>query len=222
MWSDKFVGYTRIEIFSKASFLIFYYPTHSVFTFCLPRNLLFVYLQHPKYPFCLPSYSIIVLLYYLCIVLKVLFVYLLKTTSYLQPRITCLLFLRPTSTSFCLPSAWRRQRWWRQREARQRGTVRRRQRGGSSTEAAAVAAVQQCNVGGSSTFRECTDTHAFERHRRAEVRVFVVGQGWRDDSVDSIIIVGSDGVARGDVHRGRRCTAAANDDADGDADVIVC
>ena len=51
-----------------------------------------------------PSYSIIVLLYYLCIVLKVLFVYLLKTTSYLQPRITCLLLLRPTSTSFCLPT----------------------------------------------------------------------------------------------------------------------
>ena len=46
----------RIKIFSKASFF-FHYPTHSVFTFCLPRNLLFVYLQHPKYPFCLPSYS---------------------------------------------------------------------------------------------------------------------------------------------------------------------
>ena len=84
----------------KHLFLIFHYPTHSVFTFCLPRNLLFIYLQHPKCPFCLPSYSIIVLLYYLCIVLKVLFVYLLKTTSYLQPHITCLLFLRPTSTSF--------------------------------------------------------------------------------------------------------------------------
>ena len=88
----------------KHLFLIVHYPTHSVLTFCLPRNLLFVYLQHPKYPFCLPSYSIIVLLYYLCIVLKVLFVYLLKTTSYLQPRIICLLFLRPTSTSFCLPT----------------------------------------------------------------------------------------------------------------------
>ena len=88
----------------KHLFLIFHYPTHSVCTFCLPRNLLFVYLQHPKYRFCLSSYSIIILLYYLCIVLKVLFVYLLKNTSYLQPRITCLLFLRPTSTSFCLPT----------------------------------------------------------------------------------------------------------------------
>jgi len=63
---------------------------------------------------------------------------------------------------------------------------------------------------------------AFKRHRRADIRLFVFGQGWRDDSVDSIVGVGSDGVARGDVHRGRRCAAADNDDADGDADVIVC
>jgi hypothetical protein len=85
-----------------------------------------------------------------------------------------------------------------------------------------VAAARQREVGGSGTVRECADTHAFERHRRADVRVFVLGRGWRDDSVDSIVVVGSDGVARGDVHRGRRCAAAANDDADGDADVIVC
>jgi hypothetical protein len=30
------------------------------------------------------------------------------------------------------------------------------------------------------------------------------------------------GAACGDVHRGRRCAAAAADDADGDADDIVC
>jgi hypothetical protein len=72
-------------------------------TFCLPRSLLFVYLQHPKYPFCLPVTALLYW-YYLCIVSKVLFVYLFKNTSYLQPRITCLLFLRPTSTSFCLPT----------------------------------------------------------------------------------------------------------------------
>ena len=30
------------------------------------------------------------------------------------------------------------------------------------------------------------------------------------------------GAACGDVHRGRRCVAAAADDADGDADDIVC
>ena len=82
-----------------------------------------------------------------------------------------------------------------------------------------MAAVRQRNVGGSGTIRECSDTHAFERHRRADVRVFVLGRGWRDDSVnsvDSIVIVGSDGVARGEVHRGCRCDTAAADDADGD------
>ena len=100
-------------------------------------------------------------------------------------------------------AAWRRQRRWRQREAWQRGTAQRRQRGGISTEAAVVAAAQQRDVGSSGTVRKCPDAHTFECHRRADVRVFVLGQGRRDDSVDSIIFVGSDGVARGDVHRGR-------------------
>ncbi len=85
-----------------------------------------------------------------------------------------------------------------------------------------MAAARQRDVGGSGTVRECADAHAFERHRCAYVRVFVLGRGWRNDSVDSIIVVGSDGVARGDVHRGRRCAAATNDDADGNADDIVC
>ncbi len=85
-----------------------------------------------------------------------------------------------------------------------------------------MAAARQRDVGGSGTVRECADTHAFERHRRANVRVFVLGRVWRDDSDDSMVVVGSDGVARGDVHRGCRCTAATNDDADGDADDIVC
>jgi hypothetical protein len=85
-----------------------------------------------------------------------------------------------------------------------------------------VAAARQRDVGGSGTVRECADAHAFEPHRCADVRVFVLGRGWRDDSVDSIIVVGSDSVARGDVHRGRRCAAAAKDDADGNADDIVC
>jgi hypothetical protein len=53
------------------------------------------------------------------------------------------------------------------------------------------------------TVHECADARAFERHRRADVRVFVLGRGWRDDSVGGIVIVGSDGAARGDVHRGR-------------------
>jgi hypothetical protein len=88
--------YTNQNFQESIFFLLFHYPTHSLFTFCLPRKLLFVYLPHPKYPFCLPGYNIVVLLHYLCIVWKVLFVYLLKTTSYLQPRITCFLFFWPS------------------------------------------------------------------------------------------------------------------------------
>ena len=87
----------------------------------------------------------------------------------------------------------------------------------------AVAAAQQRDAGSSGTFRECADARAFKRHRRANVRVFILGQGQRADSVDSIlVVVGSDGVARGDVDRGCRCAAAANNDSDGDADNIVC
>ncbi len=72
--------------------------------------------------------------------------------------------------------------------------------------------------------RECANAHAFERHQRANVSVLVLGRGRRDDSVNSTIVVGSDGIARGDVHHDRRCTAAADDDADADADAddIVC
>ena len=85
-----------------------------------------------------------------------------------------------------------------------------------------MAAAQQRDVGGSGTVRECADTYTFERHRCTDVRVFVLGRGWRDDSVDSIVIVGSDGVARGDVHPGCQCATAANNVADGNADDIVC
>ena len=84
------------------------------------------------------------------------------------------------------------------------------------------------------TVRDCAGTHAFKRHRRANVRVFILGQGRRDDSADGIIVVGSDGGARGDVHCCRQCAAAANDDAanddtadadadaDGNGEDIVC
>ena len=118
---------------------------------------------------------------------------------------------------------WRRQRWWRQREARRRGTARRRQHGGSSTEAAAVAAARQRDVGGIGTVRECANTHAFERHRRADVGVFVLGRGWRDDSVDSIIFVATTAapVATSTAVADARA-AAAEDNADGNADNIVC
>ena len=94
--------------------------------------------------------------------------------------------------------------------------------------------MQQCGgCGGfTSTVRECAVAHAFERHRRADVRVFVIVRGWRDGSVDGIVLVGSDGGACGDVHRGRQCAAAADDDvsnddtananAEGDSNGIVC
>jgi hypothetical protein len=82
------------------------------------------------------------------------------------------------------------------------------------------------------TVRECADAHAFEHHQRDNVRVFVLGRGWRDNSADGIVIVGSNGGACGDVHRGCQCATAANDDAanndtantdgDGDGDDIVC
>ena len=68
------------------------------------------------------------------------------------------------------------------------------------------------------TVRECADALAFERHRRADVRAFVLGRGRRDDSADGIVVIGSDGGARGDVHHGRRCAAPPADDAHGDAD----
>ncbi len=80
--------------------------------------------------------------------------------------------------------------------------------------------------------RKCANAHAFERHQRANVRVFVLGQGQRDDSADGIVVIGSYSGAREDIHRGCWCAAAAKDDApndntadadgDGDADNIVC
>ena len=93
-----------------------------------------------------------------------------------------------------------------------------------------LAAVRQRDVGGSGIVRECADARAVEHHRRADIRIFVLGRGRRDDSIDSIVVVGSNGIARGDVHRGRRCAAAAdnnadgnaNDNADGNANNIVC
>ncbi len=77
------------------------------------------------------------------------------------------------------------------------------------------------------------NAHAFERHRRADVRIFVIGRGRREDNADGIVVIGSDGGAREDVYRGCQCAAAAADDdvsdddtanadADGDSDDIVC
>ncbi len=59
-------------------------------------------------------------------------------------------------------------------------------------------------------------------HQRADVPVFVLGRGRRDDSANGIVVGGSNGGARGDIHHGCRCAAATGNDADGDADDIVC
>jgi hypothetical protein len=63
------------------------------------------------------------------------------------------------------------------------------------------------------TVHECTNAHAFECHQRANIRVFIIGRGWRDDSANGIVVFGRDGGARGEVHRGCQCTVAANEDA---------
>jgi len=100
-------------------------------------------------------------------------------------------------------AAWRRQRWWRQREARRRGTARRRQRGGSSTAAAAVAAAAAPSAN--------APTHAPSNATDAPTY-----------ASSSLVEDGCDGVARSEVHRGGRYAAAANDDADSNADDIIC
>jgi hypothetical protein len=60
-----------------------------------------------------------------------------------------------------------------------------------------------------------SDACAFKRHRHADVRAFVLGQGRRDEGADCIV-VGNSG-ARGDVHRGHR----GADEAEGDADNTI-
>jgi hypothetical protein len=89
---------------------------------------------------------------------------------------------------------------------------------------AAVAAAQSAAVAHSATAAALAAAQRLwqiHRHRPqmrhqqpADVRLFVLGRG--------IVVVGSDGGARGDVHRGRRCAAAVADDANGNADDIVC
>ncbi len=78
------------------------------------------------------------------------------------------------------------------------------------------------------TVRECADARPFERHQCANVHVFNLGRGWRDDGADGIVIVGGNSSTRGDVHQGCQCAAAADDNineddtvnADGDTDDI--
>ncbi len=63
------------------------------------------------------------------------------------------------------------------------------------------------------TVHKCADAHAFERHQCANVRVFVIGRGRRDNSANGIVVVGSDGGARRGFHHGHQCAAAADNDA---------
>jgi hypothetical protein len=72
------------------------------------------------------------------------------------------------------------------------------------------------NRGASAPPNLSSDTRAFEHHRHANARAFVLGQGRKDDCADCVV-VGNSG-ARGDVHRGRRGT----DKAEGDADNTIC
>ncbi len=77
-------------------------------------------------------------------------------------------------------------------------------RGGGAQRNGGSAVAQHGGCGGfTGTVRECADACAFECHRCADVRVFVLGQGRRDDSVDGIVVVGSNGTIRGNVYRGR-------------------
>jgi hypothetical protein len=84
--------------------------------------------------------------------------------------------------------------------------------GGSAAAVAEVAAAWWWWWRGQFSSNAC----AFERHRHANVRAFVLGQGWRDDGADCVI-VGNSG-ARGDVYRGRR----GADKVKGDADDTIC
>ena len=82
------------------------------------------------------------------------------------------------------------------------------------------------------TVCECADARTFERHRCANIRVFLLGRKRRDHSVNGIVVIGSDGGDRGNVHCGRQCASAADNDAandddananaNGDANDIVC
>ena len=68
--------------------------------------------------------------------------------------------------------------------------------------------VLSCNV------HKRANALAFECHRHANVRAFVLGPGWRDNGADGGVVHNSG--AHGDVHRGRHGTDEAEGDADAD------
>ena len=89
---NKFVGYTRIKIISKASFFSIILTPHSVLTFCLTRNLLFVYPLTTEIFFLFTQ-----LLHYCTVILpmyrvKNTFCLPSKNHFYLPPCITSCLF----------------------------------------------------------------------------------------------------------------------------------
>ena len=74
---------------------------------------------------------------------------------------------------------------------------------------------------------ERTDAPAFKHHRRTNARVFVLGQGRRDDGANGIIVICGDGGARGDIPHGCCGAAAAataddHDASDSGAADILC
>jgi hypothetical protein len=72
-----------------------------------------------------------------------------------------------------------------------------------------VFAEQSCAV-----CKQSADARAFECHRCADVRVFILGQGRRDDGANGVVV----GDSGGNVHRGGRGT----NDSDSNADDILC
>jgi len=105
--------------------------------------------------------------------------------------------------SLAVACRWRQhQQRWRWRKEWRRCTARQRRSDCSSVDAAAGEARWWCAArrsglweqrGGCSGFtgtvHEWANTSAFERHRLADVRVFVLGRGRRDNSVDGIVII---------------------------------
>ena len=51
--------------------------------------------------------------------------------------------------------------------------------------------------------------------------LFIIGRGRRDDSTNGMVICGSNGGARGDVHRSCQCAATADNEAPVETSIAV-
>ena len=142
---------------------------------------------------------------------------------------------------------WQHQWRWRQHDSASSAEAWRR-RGGSGSVSSSGSSAKRgggAQGDGGSAVAAARRLLRIHRHRpqmcrrtclrtppTRDVRIFVISRGWRDNSTEGIVLVGSNGGARGDVHRGRQCAAAANDDTtdddtakadgDGDSNDIVC